>query len=106
MLDFINLIKGLDQAIGNLEKKTLLKTYFSNIYGLKIGNKESLSLRSRDDWFSIFWAIYFLSGERLNRIISTKLLKMYVLEKKTQFKVTGIHVDISQLWVEVIESMH
>ena len=37
--------------------------------------------KSQDQWLSLFWAIYFLSGEKLNRIFSSKLLKMYTIRK-------------------------
>ena len=81
MIQFVKLIRSLDQALGNLEKKNCIKEYFQNVLLLENENTTKHLNKSQDQWLSLFWAIYFLSGEKLNRIFSSKLLKMYTIRK-------------------------
>ena len=81
MIQFVKLIRSLDQALGNLEKKNCIKEYFQNALLLEYENTTNNLNKSQDQWLSLFWAIYFLSGEKLNRIFSSKLLKMYTIRK-------------------------
>ena len=81
MIQFVKLIRSLDQALGNLEKKNCIKEYFQNALLLENENTTKNLNKSQDQWLSLFWAIYFLSGEKLNRIFSSKLLKMYTIRK-------------------------
>ena len=81
MIQFVKLIRSLDQALGNLEKKNCIKEYFQNALLLENENTTKNLNKSQDQWLSLFWAIYFLSGEKLNRIFSSKLLKMYTMRK-------------------------
>ena len=81
MIQFVRLIRGLDQALGNLEKKNLIKEYFQNTLLLENRNTMNNFNKGQDQWSSLFWVIYFLSGEKLNRIFSSKLLKMCTIRK-------------------------
>ena len=81
MIQFVKLIRKLDQALGNLEKKNLIKEYFQNVLLLENGNTINNFNKGQDQWPSLFWAIYFLSGEKLNRIFSSKLLKLCTIRK-------------------------
>ena len=81
MIQFVKLIRSLDQALGNLEKKNLIKEYLQNSLLLDNGNTKTNLNKSQDEWFSLFWAIYLLSGEKLNRIFSSKLLKICTIRK-------------------------
>ncbi|MDA9689478.1 cisplatin damage response ATP-dependent DNA ligase [Betaproteobacteria bacterium] len=81
MIQFVKLIRSLDQALGNLEKKNCIKEYFQNALLLENENTTKNLNKSQDQWLSLFWAIYFLSGEKLNRIFSSKILKMYTIRK-------------------------
>ena len=81
MIQFVKLIRSLDQALGNLEKKNCIKEYFQNALLLENENTTKNLNKSQDQWLSLYWAIYFLSGEKLNRIFSSKLLKMYTIKK-------------------------
>ena len=81
MIQFVKLIRSLDQALGNLEKKNLIKEYFQNALLLKNDNTTRNLNNSQDQWPSLFWAIYFLSGEKLNRTFPSKLLKLYTIRK-------------------------
>ena len=81
MIQFVKLIRKLDQALGNLEKQNLIKEYLQNSLLLDNGNTKTNLNKSQDEWFSLFWAIYLLSGEKLNRIFSSKLLKICTIRK-------------------------
>ena len=81
MIQFVKLIRSLDQALGNLEKKNLIKEYLQNSLLLDNWNSITNHNKSQDQWPSLFWAIYFLSGEKLNRIFSSKLLKICTIRK-------------------------
>ena len=81
MIQFVKLIRSLDQALGNLEKKNCIKEYFQNALLLENENTTKNLNKSQDQWPSLFWAIYLLSGEKLNRIFPSKLLKMYTIRK-------------------------
>ena len=81
MIQFVKLIRKLDQALGNLEKKNLIKEYFQNAFLMDNGNTTNKSDKGQDQWSSLFWVIYFLSGEKLNRIFSSKLLKICTIRK-------------------------
>ena len=81
MIQFVKLIRSLDQALGNLEKKNCIKEYFQNALPSENEDMTKNLNKSQDQWSSLFWAIYFLSGEKLNRIFPSKLLKMYTIRK-------------------------
>ena len=81
MIQFVKLIRSLDQALGNLEKKNCIKEYFQNALLLENENMTNNLNKSQDQWLSLFWAVYFLSGEKLNRIFPSKLLKLCTIKK-------------------------
>ncbi len=86
MHQFVSLIRDLDQALGNLEKKDLIKDYLCNALGQDDPGETTICSKTDDEWRSISWAIYFLSGEKLHGIFSTNLLKKYVLKKTNMAK--------------------
>ena len=79
MIQFVKLIRSLDQALGNLEKK-IYQGIFPKCLLLENENTTKTSIKVKINGFTFLGNI-FLSGEKLNRIFSSKLLKMYTIRK-------------------------
>ena len=63
MIQFVKLIRSLDQALGNLEKKNLIKEYFQNSLLLENENTTKNLNKSQDQWFH-FSGQYISSQEK------------------------------------------